>query len=419
MTQPAIRFENVSKKFVIHHERPRSFQEVAVGLFRNNSSREELWAVRDVSFTVARGEALGLIGPNGSGKSTILKLISRILEPTEGNIEVSGQLSALLELGTGFHPELTGRDNIYLNGSILGLSRREMNAHFDDIVRFAELERFIDIPVKHYSSGMAMRLGFAVAIHVEPDVLLVDEVLAVGDKSFQIKCLDKISELRSRNVTIVFVSHNLDEVRGLCDRVLWLENGEIRQLGSPEQVIDLYRSSVTAKEEDRLAAQHGAGAGDRWGSGEVEIIDVRFRDASGRERHVFRTGEPMMACIRYRAHRRVDKPVFGVAIHRNDGLHVNGPNTKLAGYPIDYVEGEGEIHYVIETLPLLEGTYQFSATCYDDACLHPYDHHHRMYTFRVQRGEVKEELGTFYIPSRWEHYNKISDFGLLISKSRS
>lgn len=407
MTQPAIRLENVSKKFVIHHERPRSFQEAAVGLFRGNSSREELWAVRNVNFIVDQGEALGLIGPNGSGKSTILKLISRILEPTQGDIRVNGRLSALLELGAGFHPDLTGRENIYLNGSMLGLSCSEMDAHYDDIVEFSELDRFIDMPVKHYSSGMAMRLGFAVAIHVEPDVLLTDEVLAVGDESFQMKCLDRIYELRSQDVSIVFVSHSLEDVRELCDRTLWLDNGELQHLGPTEQVIDLYRDSVTAKEEERLSAEHGEGAGERWGSGEVEIIDVRFRDASGIERHVFHTGEPMTACIRYRAHERIEKPVFGIAIHRSDGLHVNGPNTKLAGYPIDHVEGEGEIHYAIESLPLLAGTYQFSATCYDSACAHPYDHHHRMYTFRVQRGEIKEEFGMFYIPSRWEHRKRL------------
>lgn len=419
MTQPAIQFDHVSKKFVIHRERPRSFQEVAVNLFRNNRSREELWAVRDVSFSVARGEALGLIGPNGSGKSTILKLISRILEPTEGDIQVNGRLSALLELGAGFHPDLTGRENIYLNGSILGLSRREMDAHFEDIVRFSELARFIDMPVKHYSSGMVMRLGFAIAIHVEPEVLLIDEVLAVGDESFQMKCLDKISELRGRNITIIFVSHSLDAVRELCDRALWLESGEMRRLGPTQQVIDLYRDSVTAREESRLAARHGEGAGERWGSGEVEIIDVHFRDVAGRERHVFRTGEPMTACIRYCAHRRIDNPVFGVAIHRSDGLHVNGPNTRLAGYPIEYIEGEGEIRYAIEALPLLEGIYQFSATCYDYACVHPYDHHHRMYTFRVQRGAVREEFGVFHIPSHWEHHKHISGFGLLISRSET
>ena len=415
MTQPAVHFERVSKKFVTHHERPRSFQEMVVNLFRSGQ-REELWALRDVSFTVERGAALGIIGPNGSGKSTVLKLISRILEPTSGKITVDGRVSALLELGAGFHPDLTGRENIYLNGSLLGLSRREMDAQFDRIVEFAELERFIDMPVKHYSTGMTMRLGFAVAIHVQPEILLVDEVLAVGDQSFQARCLDKISELRSQGVTILFVSHNLEAVRDLCDQTLWLEGGRLQAHGPTEQVIDLYLEWVTAGEEARLTAQHGEGVGERWGSGEVEIVDVRFLDRDGRERHVFRTGEPMVACIRYVAHRRIENPVFGVAIHRSDGLHVNGPNTKFAGYPIEFVEGEGEIRYIIESLPLLEGTYQFSATCYDYACVHPYDHHHRMYTFRVQRGEVREEFGVFYIPSRWEHRRqlRIADCGLRI-----
>jgi len=415
MSEPAIQFHRVSKKFVVHHERPRSFQEMVVNLFRRGR-REELWALRDVSFSVERGEALGIIGPNGSGKSTALKLISRILEPTSGEIRVNGRVSALLELGAGFHPDLTGRENIFLNGSLLGLSRREMEAQFARIVEFAELERFIDTPIKHYSTGMTMRLGFAVAIHVQPDILLVDEVLAVGDQSFQARCLDKISELRSQGVTIVFVSHNLEAVQGLCDRALWLQDGEIRAHGSTEQVIDRYLEWVTAREEAHLAAHHGEGVGERWGSGEVEIIDVRFLDREGRERHVFRTGEPMIACIRYVAHQRIRRPVFGVAIHRSDGVHVNGPNTKFAGYPIDAIEGEGEIRYIIESLPLLEGTYQFSATCYDYDCVHPYDHHHRMYTFRVQRGEVREEFGMFYIPSRWEHRDglRIADFGLRI-----
>jgi ABC-type polysaccharide/polyol phosphate transport system ATPase subunit len=418
---PALEFEEVSKRFIVHHERPRSFQELAVSFFkRNNTSREELWALRDVSFAVERGETLGLIGPNGAGKSTALKLISCILEPTLGRIRVDGRISALLELGMGFHPDLTGRENVYLNGSILGLSRREMREKFEDIVRFAELERFIDIPVKHYSSGMYMRLGFAIAIHVDPDILLIDEILAVGDQSFQRKCLDRINEMRRRGVTILFVSHDLEAVRSLCERAIWLEGGRVQAEGPTREVVDRYLMRVHEKERADLAAQQTPpvealsgeeasveGGRKRWGSGEVEITEVRFLDKDGRERHVFRTGEPLVACIRYIAHRRVEKPVFGVAIHRSDGVQVNGPNTKFAGYPIDAIEGEGEIHYIIESLPLLEGTYQFSATCYDYACAHPYDHHHRIYTFRVQRGEVREEFGVLYIPSRWEHYSEL------------
>ena len=244
MTQPAIRFEHVSKKFVIRHERPRSFQEVAVSLFRNRDSREELWAVRDVSFTVAPGETLGLIGPNGSGKSTILKLISRILEPTKGDIEGNGRLSSRVELGAGFHPDLTGRENIYLNGLILGLTRRELDACFDDIVRFSELERFIDMPVKHYSSGMAMRLGFAVAVHVRPEILLVDEVLAVGDAEFQSKCYAHMEKLRQDGVTIIIASHDLPSIQRYTDRAVLLEQGRIALEGKPAQVLHEYLTRV-------------------------------------------------------------------------------------------------------------------------------------------------------------------------------
>lgn len=237
----AVRLEHVSKRFILHHEKARSFQDALVNFFhRRNGSREEFWALKDVSFEVRRGEMLGIIGQNGSGKSTILKLITRILEPTAGRIAVDGKVSALIELGAGFHPDLTGRENIYLNGSILGLSRKEMNRKFDQIVAFSELERFIDTPVKHYSSGMYMRLGFSVAIHVEPDTLIIDEVLAVGDEAFQQKCLDKIEGFRRAGGTIVFVSHAMEQVERLCDRVVWLDQGQVREIGAPGAVIDAY-----------------------------------------------------------------------------------------------------------------------------------------------------------------------------------
>jgi lipopolysaccharide transport system ATP-binding protein len=214
-----IRFEDVSKRFLIHYERPRSFQDLVVNLFQRGN-REELWALRNLSFEAQPGETLGLIGPNGSGKSTALKLMSRIFEPTSGRVAVEGRLSALIELGAGFHPDLTGRENIFLNGSLLGLSRAEMRDRYDEVVDFAELGRFIDMPLKHYSSGMQMRLGFAIATCVDPDVLLVDEVLAVGDEGFQRKCLARINRLRGQQRVIVYVSHDLGSVRQLCDRVI-------------------------------------------------------------------------------------------------------------------------------------------------------------------------------------------------------
>jgi len=409
----AIRFENVSKRFIIRRERPRSFQELVVGtLRRNDDVREELWALNDVSFTVERGEMLGIIGENGAGKSTLLKLITRILEPTSGRIAVNGKVSALIELGAGFHPDLTGRENVYLNGSILGLSRREMDARFEEIVEFSELERFIDMPLKHYSSGMYMRLGFAIATSVDPEILLIDEVLAVGDEAFQRKCLRKIDDFKRRGKTIVFVSHSMDAVRDLCTEAIWLEEGTIKAMGATDEVVDLYLESIDLKAGPREAYQQVAQVKaeqaepapllqSRWGNGEVEITKVEFLDERGSACDLFRTGDRMRVRIHYNAHRRIEKPVFGVAIYRSDGLRLNGPNTKASDYEIDWIEGPGYIDYIIDALPLLKGAYEFSAAVYDHSCTQPYDHHERLYTFRVQQGPIKELYGMLHIPCRW------------------
>jgi ABC-type polysaccharide/polyol phosphate transport system ATPase subunit len=399
----AVRFDNVSKKFTLRHERRRSFQEAALAFLQSRgNSREELWALKDVSFAVERGKTLGIIGPNGSGKSTVLKLITRILEPTSGRIDVQGRVSALIELGTGFHPDLTARENVYLNGSLLGFSRKEMRAKFDSIVEFSELEKFIDVPIKHYSSGMHMRLGFAVAIHVDPDILLIDEILAVGDQAFQNKCLGKISELKNHGVTILFVSHDLEAVRNLCPSAIWLEDGVIQERGTTERVIDSYLNTVTTITEARLSQERRIGNNEnRWGSGEVEITEVKFLDAQGKERRAFKTGERIVVRLRYHAHTEVKQPVFGLAIYSSGGVQVNGPNTKFSNYTVESVAGIGEIDYIVDTLPLLEGTYELSAVVYDPDCLHAYDHQHRMYSFIVQRGAVKERYGMIYIPCEW------------------
>lgn len=430
-----IRVKNVSKCFQLRTDRPRSFQELLVNALKPKvslpeKSNETFWALRNVSFEVQPGEALGIVGANGSGKSTCLKLLTRILEPTTGTIEVNGRVSALLELGAGFHPDLTGRENIFLNGSVLGLSRREMVACLDDIVAFAELERFIDIPVKFYSSGMYVRLAFATAIHVKPDVLLVDEVLAVGDQSFQGKCLDYIYGLRARGVTIIFVSHSLDIVRNLCERALWLDEGELRANGPADVVVGRYLEHVYEKEEAAaLAARAQKSANEpvggcqglqdpptpeeendpmaryrsRWGTREAEITDVRFLDRDGRERLFLTTGEPMTIAIRYHAHKRIEHPMFGLAIHRNDGLHINGPNNILANFDIPFIEREGEVRYMVDVLPLLEGTYCLTVALYDTSGTHAYDHQALWYRFRVRQGTNFERYGVIYIPARWEH----------------
>lgn len=234
---------NVSKKFTLHHDKARTFQAVWLNWFQGNhrnNSYEEFWALRDVNLAVAEGDTLAVIGNNGAGKSTMLKLITRILEPTQGLIVVNGRVSALIELGAGFHPDLTGRDNIFLNGSILGFSRREMVSRFDEIVQFAELEQFIDTELKRWSTGMIMRLGFAVATSIDPDLLITDEILAVGDDSFQKKCLHRIGHMKESGKAIIFVSHDMDAVRGLCRRALWLDHGAVRLVGPVNEVVEMY-----------------------------------------------------------------------------------------------------------------------------------------------------------------------------------
>jgi lipopolysaccharide transport system ATP-binding protein len=399
----AIRFDHVSKKFTLHHQRPRSFQELMIQLFRRGngssegrtktsknargSGHEEFWALRDVNFTVAHGEAVGIIGPNGAGKSTVLKLISRIIEPTTGEIEVNGRVGALLELGAGFHPDLSGRENIYLNGSILGLSRAEIDQELDAIIAFAELERFIDMPVRHYSSGMYVRLGFSVAVHTDPEILLIDEVLAVGDAAFQRKCLEKISELRQEGVMIVFISHNADTVRSLCSRAIWLDEGRLIADGSTESVVARYLDRTWSKRED------GSGlcleAKRRWGSGKVRITDVRLLNGRGEERRDFHVGESLVVEMHYWAENRVEHPVFGLAVHRADGTHVTGPNTQQGCCEIPWVENGGAVRYKVPSTPLLEGSYYVSVSVHNREDTEMYDYHDRLYPFQMlrQRGE--------------------------------
>ena len=242
MSAPAIEVHGLGKRFVLHHERPRTFQEIWLSLFHpTNGRREEFWALRDVSLTVRPGESLGIVGPNGSGKSTLLKLIAGILQPTLGTIRTRGRVLALLELGSGFHPELTGRENVFLNGSFLGLSRRDMARRFDDVVAFAELEQFIDVPFKHYSSGMQLRLGFSVAVQANPDILLVDEVLAVGDERFQQKCLAYFDRLRHQDKSLVIVSHDLDHLKRFSDHAVLFRDGRVVALGPTEALIESYK----------------------------------------------------------------------------------------------------------------------------------------------------------------------------------
>lgn len=400
MTNIVIRMDHVSKEFSLKQTKSRSFQELLVDTVhgRAGGKSEIFLALDDVSLKIERGETVGLIGPNGAGKSTLLKLISRIIEPTTGSIEINGRVRALLELGTGFHPDLTGRENIYLNGSILGLRRAEIQEKVNDIIAFAELDRFIDVPVRHYSSGMYMRLGFSIAVHTDPEILLVDEVLAVGDAVFQRKCLEKIDALRERGVTILFVSHSTDMVRSLCSRAIWVDKGDLIADGTAEAVIARYLDRSWAKTDGTLTPDLDDDR--RWGTGKVRITSVRLLDGEGHEQQRFHIGETLMVEMRYRAEERVERPVFGLAIHRGDGVLITGPNTQFAGYEIPAVEGEGVVRYTVAELPLLEGTYYISVASHNWEDTEMYDYHDRLYPFRVVR-LTGERYGILTLRGEW------------------
>jgi ABC-type polysaccharide/polyol phosphate transport system ATPase subunit len=313
--------------------------------------REDFWALKDVSFDVHRAEALGIIGHNGAGKSTILKLLSRITTPTTGRIMINGRLSALIEVGSGFHPELTGRENVYLNGSILGMMRREITKKLDSIVEFAELRQFIDTPVKRYSSGMYVRLGFSIAAHLDPDILLLDEVLAVGDASFQRKCIQRITELKKNGTTIVFISHDLRAVQQLCDRVILLKKGQIEADGNPAETIALYQS---------LSAQLGGQAEGGWGrkpTGEAVVTSLNFYDENDNECMSFETGKPLKAVMNYRVDKPLTDVIFEVQFYSQEGRLQSFFSSETLGRTIDVEPGEGSISFDCSSVGLGPGVF--------------------------------------------------------------
>jgi len=361
--------------------------------------------LKNIYLSFFYGAKIGIIGLNGSGKSTLLKIIAGVLEPTSGEVQVRGRLGALLELGAGFHPDLTGRENIYLNGSIMGLSRVEINRKIDDIIGFAELERFLDVPVKHYSSGMYMRLGFSIAVHAAPEVLLIDEVLAVGDQGFQSKCVEKIGELRRRGVTILWASHDLGMAQSLCTRTIWIEDNCVRMDDAPGPVVSAYLRHTHEADDARLEGENreqvdslqdastgpklgskGADA-QRYGNGEIRIGDVKMIGADGDARWVFESNESVRVQLRYKATIRIEAPVFSVLIYRDDGLYVTSSNTYQAeGLPP--VEGSGCVEVEFPSIELARGSYLLSAGVYTkpDPPLwaDPADFHDRIYRFHIE-----------------------------------
>jgi ABC-type polysaccharide/polyol phosphate transport system ATPase subunit len=429
--RPAITLTNVTKIYRRYGGRQFSTLKSALlsgSLVRNLRPSETFPALTDVSFAVPAGATFGVVGRNGSGKSTALKVVAGITKPTSGTVQVEGRISALIELGAGFHPEISGRENVFINGIMLGLSKREIQKRFDEIVEFAELTDFIDAPVKTYSSGMYMRLGFSVAIHVDPEVLLVDEVLAVGDEGFTHKCLDKFGEFKRRGKTILLVTHSLSLVERFCDEAIWLDAGRKRAEGDPKRVVGAYITDVERQEEQFLAssdARAGSGlvlphpvpdvaiqdltpetaanmfqAGEgRWGSGGVEIADVTLLNDQRQATHVFHSGEPMTLRLTVNARRPVTDFVFGVGVFNAEGVCVYGTNTDIEDHAGDRLDGQAEVRLDIEALDLVEGTYKLDVAVHkrDGA---PYDYHRLLYTFRV-KSRLKD-TGIYRPRHRWQ-----------------
>lgn len=429
MTAPdaAISVRNVSKHYRLATGGANSLKELITR--RPDGERvEEFQALRDVSLDVARGSFFGLIGHNGSGKSTLLKLLAGIHRPTSGEIDVRGRVAALLELGSGFHPELTGRENIYLNGSILGLSKKRIDAVLEDIVEFSGIPDFIDSPVKVYSSGMYVRLGFAISVHVEPEILLIDEVIAVGDEDFQRRCLEHMYKVRRSGATIVLVSHSISLVESMCDAVGWLDHGQLQMVGSAGDVcrsyldhvndIEMQRAERDAAKSAEVSAGNEAAENDaafeasipvneagvrRRGSGEVRLEGLEFFDKHGRPYPIASAGDPLRIRIWHRASAAVKAPVFEVRLQHPNGMTLAAPSTQTSDFAVgDLAAGIAHVDLVIDRMPLLPGDYALSFEIRDESRTHVFDSWEHAEILRVQPGSSVEREGLIDVAARWE-----------------
>ena len=395
----AIVVDDVSKKFRWHRDKRQSFKE---RLYRGKPTQlNEFWALKHVSLEIPKGTTFGLIGHNGSGKSTLLKLLAGIHRPTSGEISTDGRISALLELGAGFHPELTGRENIYLNGAILGLSHKQIDASVDKIIDFSGIEDFVDVPVKVYSSGMYVRLGFSIAVTVEPEILIVDEIVAVGDEEIQRKCFDHLHELHKQGTTIVIVSHALGIVENLCDRAAWLDHGELKLLGEARSVVRGYLDAVNEEEAHGMAATTDVemtGGRARLGTGEIRVTRLEYLDGSGTPTPVLVAGEPATFRMHYEAKESVPAAVFGLGFVHESGVFIAGPNSGTEGGPMPVERGVGHVDFKVSTLTFQPGAFEVTTAVVHSG--HTFDYAERLFDLRV-RGAGTGEPGLMRLVGQW------------------
>jgi lipopolysaccharide transport system ATP-binding protein len=404
MREIALKFNSVSKKYRLRYGWYRSIRDeiarIARGLLLKKPDEPNIfWALRNVSFEIMRGETVGLIGANGAGKSTILKILSRVTVPSSGSLSVNGKVGALIEVGAGFHPDLTGRENVYLNGAIMGMRKREIDEKFDQIVGFAEVENFIDTPLKFYSSGMMVRLGFAVAAHIEPEILLVDEVLAVGDTSFQAKCLNKIAELKEQDKTIILVSHAMPSILQHSSRVLWIDHGVVKGFGDPEETVEHYLRTV--HEHDASAPEPDESP---TSDSPLRILSVIVRNADGHANGSLTFGQLASFEIAYKVRRIVDDPVVALTFHDVRGYPLGGLTSRLDGIKLDGAEGTGVVRLILSPVLFTRGTYGVTIAIHDSRIQRYLDMRPRAATFMVDGPSVasREVSGHFVFPHTWE-----------------
>jgi lipopolysaccharide transport system ATP-binding protein len=406
----AIVVENLSKRFRrLHADRPGSFKEAVLRGFRNLRLEEDFWALRDVSFRVSPGKMIGIIGQNGAGKSTLLRLIGGVGRSSSGKISVNGRIGALLDLTTGFHPDLTGRENVFISGVICGLTRQEVSERMDEIVAFAELEKSIDNPIRTYSTGMQMRLGFSVAIHTDPEILLIDEVLAVGDLAFQQKCLGKIQSFKERGCTILLISHDPSQARQFCDEVIWLRSGQVVAKGNPEVIVGEYVAELASETRRRtpatMPALHSPDGTEvrvnenRFGSMEMEIRSVHLFDSKGMPAKEIASGEALSVAIEFKANQPIQHPIFSISISREDGFVCFDTNTAAQNLKLPVIDQSGQIVLHLERLDLAGGKYFVDAGIYEKDWVYGYDYHWHAYPLAIC---APKSEGILRPPQLWE-----------------
>jgi lipopolysaccharide transport system ATP-binding protein len=404
----AIVVSNLWKTFKLPHEKRNTLFESFKGILDSKNGYEEFVALKNINFTVKKGEAIGIIGENGSGKSTLLKIVANILRPSRGSIKINGRITPFLELGVGFQPDHTAKENIYIYGAIMGLSDKEIDAKLDKILEFSGLKRFEDTKLKNFSSGMQVRLAFATAIQTNPEILLMDEVLAVGDMEFQQKCLDVFQRYIKEKKTIVFVSHDLNSIRRFCGKALLLRHGEQVAFGGTNEIIDKYvygagdteKHAVSEPKIEQLESTEAKISKPKFDK-KIEILDVKFFDKYEKENKNFVSGDTMEIKIYYNASVKIKEPRFGVIIYSDDGICCYITNTELKDFKIGPIYGKGILEFKIEKIPMIEGKFLVTTASYSKDYKINHDWHDRRYSFHVVKNSTS--LGLFEIPSKWNH----------------